>query len=563
MTTRRTGLLVLQLLCCCVVVGIARISPAGTLGAGAGAPAAPAAAKPAVVQLPDPLGRSTPHGTVMGFLRAVDHADYKAAASYLEGKQSARDKEKHARDLAVVLNRGSKIRVDDLSRTPEGRLDDDYVSPYLEKVGTATYGQHSLDIVLRRTTQADTPPLWLFSYETLHGVAAAAEHLELPWAEAIWPESFREVRFVAFPLFRIINQLVIATVLIAVAWLLTLLTLATLRLLRPVAVRCGVEYGERALARIKWVRWLLFFSVLGRLAAEQSVTAAGRMFYDYLAGVLIIVAVSWLLVRLTRLATGARIERLRHGTSRGRIAGVELFGWLLVCVWVVAGLFVILHSSGVELTAAIAGLGVGGIAIAFAAQKTLENLFGTVMVISDEVVKVGDYCQAGTIEGRIESIGLRSTRIRTLDRAVVTIPNGQLAAMSVGNTALREKFLFRHTIRLRYDTAAAQLRDVLAKITGILSEHSTLESASVRVRLIRFGDASLELEAFAYVLTPEGDIFLQIQEELLLRIMDVIEASGTAVALPVRPAPVCSDFVVAAPTPVMSVTAAARRADRI
>jgi MscS family membrane protein len=128
---------------------------------------------------------------------------------------------------------------------------------------------------------------------------------------------------------------------------------------------------------------------------------------------LLIAAVSWLIVRLTRLATNSRISHLRRGGSPGKIAAVELYGWLLVCIWAIVGLFLILRRSGVELTAAIAGLGVGGIAIAFAAQKTLENFFGTVMVVGDEVVKVGDYCQAGTIEGRIESIGLRSTRIRT------------------------------------------------------------------------------------------------------------------------------------------------------
>jgi MscS family membrane protein len=201
-------------------------------------------------------------------------------------------------------------------------------------------------------------------------------------------------------------------------------------------------------------------------------------------------------------------------------------------VWVVIGLFVILRSFGVELTAAIAGLGVGTLAVAFAAQKTLENLFGTVMIVSDEIVKVGDFCQAGTVEGHVESIGLRSTRIRTADRTLVTIPNGQLAAMSVGNPARRDKFLFRHTIRLPYETTAAELRSVLSGILAVLENQPDLEPGSARARLTQLGNTAIELQASAYVLTASADAFQEAQQELLLRIMEAIEACGTTLVSP-------------------------------
>jgi MscS family membrane protein len=114
--------------------------------------------------------------------------------------------------------------------------------------------------------------------------------------------------------------------------------------------------------------------------------------------------------------------------------------------------------------------------------------------------------------------------------------------MSIGNLARRDKFLFRHNIRLRYETTADQLRHVLAETRKMMSEQVKLESATIRTRLIRFGDASLELEAFAYVLTHDAEVFLEIQEELLLRIIDIIEASGTAVALPSGTPPVPKNF---------------------
>ena len=512
--------IILLLLCCALA----------SFAASAKVPASAPAAKPAEPQpaLEDPLGRSAPYGTVVGFLLAVDKGDYEAASNYLEGTQSAKRKAELARNLQVVLNRGLKIGLDHLSKAPAGHLDDG-LSANLEKVGTATFGSESLDIVLRRTTKPDTPQIWLFSSETLLGVTAAAEQLDLAWAEAIWPESFREIRFLSYPLFTWINVLVGIPLLLGIAWL---ITLALLRLLRPWDQRQGTKHGESVLPHIKWLLFVLIFSLVGRIAATQAATAGGRIFLASVASLLMIVAGSWLLVRLTQLVTRLKTRQLRQIRLPGKIAAVELFGWLFVCLWFIAGLFLILRSLGIELTAVIAGLGIGGIAIAFAAQKTIENLFGTVMVVTDEVIQVGDYCQAGTIEGRVESIGLRSTRIRTLDRALVSVPNGQLAAMSIGNFARRDKFLFRHNIRLRYETTADQLRHVLAEIRKMMSEQAKLESATIRTRLIRFGDASLELEASAYVLTADGEEFLDIQEELLLRIMDIIEASGTAVALP-------------------------------
>ena len=472
----------------------------------------------------DPLGRSTPYGAVMGFLQAANKADYELAAKYLEGKQSKR-KAELARNLHVVLNRGLKISADDLSKAPAGTLDDGLAAT-LEKVGTATFEGESLDIVLRHTKTADTPPVWLFSTETLLGVTVAASLLDLPWAEAIWPESFRETRFLSYPLFTWLNVLVSIPILVGIAWP---LTRGLLRLLHPLDLR---HAGGNVLAQIKWLLFLLIFSLLARVVATQAATAEGRIFVTSVANLFIIVAAGWLLVRLTKLVAGLKTQQLRQIGSPGRIATVELFSWVLVCVWFITGLFLMLRSLGFELTAIIAGLGIGGIAFAFAAQKTIENLFGTVTVVADEAIQVGDHVQVGPIDGHIENIGLRSTRIRTADRAMVSVPNGQLATSTIGNLTRRDKFLFRHNVRLGYETTANQIRQVLAEVSKLMLEHAKLEPETVKTRLIRFGDTSLELEVHAYVPTRDEAVFLDIQEDLLLRIMDIVEASGAAFSLP-------------------------------
>jgi MscS family membrane protein len=202
-------------------------------------------------------------------------------------------------------------------------------------------------------------------------------------------------------------------------------------------------------------------------------------------------------------------------------------------VVILAGL-VLLYLAGIDLTAVLAGLGVGGLAIGFGAQRTIENLFGGIMVISDKPVNIGDTCRVGEYFGSVEDIGLRSTRIRTLGRTVVSIPNGQLATMSLENFTVRDRIWFHHSIGLAVQTTADQLRQVLTGIRQILRTHPQLETASARTRFIGFGRWSLDVEVFAYVLERDFAAFLAIQEELLLGIMDVIAKSGTSVAVPPR-----------------------------
>jgi len=404
-------------LLCCILTFVAFSFPA------VGAPA-PAEPKPSPE---DPLGRSTPYGTVIGFLQAANKTEYEVAANYLEGKQSARRKAELARSLHVVLNRGLKIGPDDLSKAPAGSLTDGLAAD-LEKVGTATFGSESLDIVLRLTKTADTPAIWLFSAETLLGVTAAASQLDLPWAEAIWPESFRDIRFLSYPLFTWLNVLVGIPLLVGIAWP---LTRGLLRLLHPLDLR---HSGGNMLAQIKWLLFLLIFSLLARLVATQAATAEGRIFVTSVANVFIIVAAGWILVRLTKFVARLKTQHLRQIGLPGKIATVELSNWLLVCVWFTAGLFLILRSLGVELTAVIAGLGIGGIAFAFAAQKTIENLFGTVTVVADEAIQVGDpvigkYYEALVVE--VKKAGEGTPGVST-QQAVARSKPGEVPAGAVG-----------------------------------------------------------------------------------------------------------------------------------
>jgi MscS family membrane protein len=192
----------------------------------------------------------------------------------------------------------------------------------------------------------------------------------------------------------------------------------------------------------------------------------------------------------------------------------------------------VLQNLGVNVTGILAGLGVGGLAVALAAQKTVENLFGGVTLAADQPVRVGDFCRFGDRVGTIQEIGLRSTRVRTLDRTVVTVPNAEFSALALENFAERDRIWFQTVLGLRYETTADQLRHVLAGLTKLLRDDERVDPDPARVRFVGFGAFSLDLEVFAYIRTRDWAEFLRIREELLLEIMDVVAASGSGFAFP-------------------------------
>ncbi|MEI7900491.1 MAG: mechanosensitive ion channel family protein [bacterium] len=187
---------------------------------------------------------------------------------------------------------------------------------------------------------------------------------------------------------------------------------------------------------------------------------------------------------------------------------------------------------GIPAYGVVAGLGVGGLAIALAAQPTIENLIGGLSLFADKPVRVGDLCRCGTDEGTVEAIGLRSTRIRGVDRTLTTIPNAVLSKMSIENFAERDRFLIQSVIGVRCETSPEQLHFLLIKIREMLLGHPRVLPELVRVRLIGFGASSLDIEVFAYVTTRDKVEFLGIQEELWLRVMDIVAQSGTGLAFP-------------------------------
>jgi len=225
---------------------------------------------------------------------------------------------------------------------------------------------------------------------------------------------------------------------------------------------------------------------------------------------------------MPRAAVGGGAALLR--VMRRAVDLVILFG----------GFVVMLRHFGIDPTPLLAGLGVGGIAVALAAQKTLENVIAGASLIVDQAVRVGDFLKMAEVIGTVEHIGLRSTRIRTLDRTVVSVPNGQIANVTLETLSSRDKFWFHPIVPLRYGTTTEQLHGVVDGIKSLLDRHPLVDRDSVRVRFFRLGAFSMDIDVFAYVNTRDWNEFMAIQEGLLFSVTEIVASSGTAVAIPAQ-----------------------------
>ena len=479
----------------------------------------PAAKPPAE----DPLGRSTPQGAAAGLIRAAEQGNFARAAEYLDSRLALSERRELARKLWVVLDRRLVSDASRLSNRPDGDLDDGLTNR--DRMGAVDSESGGVDVFLDRVQRGSGDPIWLIAASTLREVPRLFDEIQPPWIERYVPVWLVANRWWSIPLYRWIAVLLLIPLLFAGA---SLSTRALTRLTAP-ALRRFTRNPDAKPVGVAPLRVLLL-GLMFYGASFWGLSLATRTFWQRVAGTLMIVALCWLTLRLLDLVAGLSLNRLERVNRSADTALVLLINRLLKATTVIVAALTFLYLADVDLTAALTGLGVGGIAIGFGAQKTIENLFGGIMVISDKPVNVGDFCRAGEFTGTVEDIGIRSTRIRTLNRTVVSVPNGLLSAMSLENFAPRDRFLLHHTVALGRQTTAEQMRLVLKQIRALLDGHPRVDPTSSRARLIRFSTASLDLEIFAYVLEHQQPAFLAIQEDLLLGVMDILEAAGASVA---------------------------------
>ncbi|KAA5603345.1 mechanosensitive ion channel family protein [Blastochloris sulfoviridis] len=496
-----------------------------------GAQPAPAPAAPK-----DPLGRETPQGLVTGLISAFAAGDYDRATRFFTTKKiagtagTAASRVALAKTFQQVLDRNGRLTTPaELSTDPTGRVDDG-LGETLERIGTIQTEDGAVEILAERVDD-DGVMVWVVSAKTLSAIPALARTNADSLSFASLTNYIPAGPVVGgAPVVHWGMLLVIAGLAYVAAWLVIVLVRLIVRLIKRAHGETPVaRFMEAAAAPARLLLTAVLFVVALRWI---EVTVVIRYYAEFGAQLVSWFGLAWLLWRLSGAAGEVALGRM---SRRGQLSTYAIVSFLrrifqgLVALALVAAL---LHVFGIDFTTALAALGIGGLAIALGAQKFFENLIGSLTLILDQPVRVGDFCRFGTALGTIEDIGMRSTRIRTLDRTVLTVPNGEFSALHIENFSRRDRFWFHPTLNLRYETDPDRMRFLLQELRAMLLAHPRVDPDPARVRFVRLGSFSLDVEIFAYVYAVNFDDYLEVQEDLLLRCMDIVAKAGTGFAFP-------------------------------
>jgi MscS family membrane protein len=473
----------------------------------------------------DPLSRTTPQEAVFQFLEACHARDYTKAAHYLDlHRMPAAEKAKRGPELAAQLEDlldDTPFEISKLSRDPEGDTADG-LSSGREHLDTFRVDSQILELQLERVELRPGYHVWLVASDSLPLIPLAHKLVEETAFEKKLPQALVTFEIFDTPAWRWIALILMALVL----WVLTrFLALGLVAAVRPVLDAPALRSPLRVLLAVAGLRAAL------ELAPPATLS---RTFIERALALMLALGLAW----ACAVAVDLFVERWRvrldpkvHGLSYSVLPlGRQV---LKLSLFLFASLSVV-SAWGYNTSTILAGLGVGGLAVALAAQKTIENLFGGISVIGDRPVLVGDVCRFGNQTGTVMHIGLRSTRIRTADRTVICIPNSQFSSMALENFSRRDKIWFHPTLNLRRDTTSEQLLEVLSSLREILQAHPQVETGNLPVRFVGVGPYSLDVEVVAYITTTDYDEFLALQQQLLLRMLQAVEKVGTALAVPLQ-----------------------------
>ncbi len=478
----------------------------------------------------DEFDRGTPMRSGDGFIAAVEKGDYETAAEYLDlrnlrGDATELTGEQLARRLYIVIQRANWVDVDELVDHPEGRRNDS-LPGYRDSIGVVLDEGKELRLLMQKVPRSDGVFIWKISNATVSLVPELYEEYGYPEIVEKVRRSVPKVIFLGFELFKWVIVLLAAVSAYAMVFLLALISrrifgdrgsVSRRRVFRFLAVPFGI-----------WVTIITMNTTatwLGRGEAAEQLQRVSPI------ATLITVWVVFTTINLFRDIYAGHLQR---SGRPGALVLLQPAGSAVKLLVLIVAILTYLDKLGINITTVLAGLGVGGVAVALALQKPLEDVFGAVTLYAQQPIKVGDFCRIGDTLGTIESIGLRTTRIRTLQNTLIAAPNAKVASEPIDNISARERILYWPKLRLRYDTTPEQIQQVLQGIRDLLGGHERVSQGDFRVRFKEIAEDAFLIEIYAHLETRVWTEYLELVEELNLRFLEIVAAAGTSLALPAQ-----------------------------
>lgn len=485
---------------------------------------------PNQIVLVDEFQRDTPAASIEAFLSATTQRDYETAANYLrlaklpKGFDKA-DGPELARMLRILINQKLWLDVDKLSNEYKGNLDDG-LPDNLEFVSSVKTPKGTKNMYLRRYRDSSGNYAWQYSNDTvnnipylysIYGYGAIGDHLS---------KFFGDASILGIQLWQIFGILMLLIFGYIISYIITsilthfiskkehpLVNEILKRLTRPVRLLITV---------------IIAYFCIQFLSPGLSLKALLR------TKTFFFILLIWFSINFIDILAIIYRNRLEN---RGKLKLIAIIKPLATTFKILFILFIILmwlSNVGFQVTTLLAGIGIGGLALALGAQKTIEDIFGAITIFTSSPVEIGDFCKFGDRLGTVEEIGIRTTRIRTLDNSVISVPNSQFASMQIDNLSKREKYWYHPIIRIKHETTTDTIQGIRSNITSMLTEHPKVSNENIRVRFKEIGLISLDIEVFAYVMVSDYASFLETAEELNFAVIDIISDVGAEFAVPMQ-----------------------------
>lgn len=476
----------------------------------------------------DELNRGTPRGCVEGYFEAIKDKDYTRAAEFLDLRSVAyRSRSEEgpllARQLQTVIERALWIDRSALSAEPEGKLDDG-LPENQELIGKAEIEGKNFHMLLQRISGENGTLIWKFSATSVRAIPQMYEHVKYGPLGELLSKILPDFQFLGVPLWQ---------------WgtLLLLLGLSYLaaRILGRILehlLRKRTVVGPNLTRFIhKPVRLLL--TVLIFRASVEVIKPSVVITLLLRAETLLVFAVMWTLVKSLDLLVDRLTNYLKENDQEGILPLLRPVNSLLQGILILAGVAVWLDNIGFEISTLLTGFGIGGAALALAAQDTLKNIFGSIMIMFDKPFIVGQRVIVKGHDGVVEEIGVRSTKLRLLNGHQTIIPNEEMAKTDIENIGRRPYIKRSTNIRLAYDTPPAKIEKALEIIQDILDRHEGHSpDFPPRVYFNEFNSDSLNIMVLYWFHPPDYWAFCAMSQDINLRIIQTLEGEGIRLALP-------------------------------
>jgi MscS family membrane protein len=400
--------------------------------------------------------------------------------------------------------------------------------------GAFVVGGTTVDLILVRVDDPNSGKIWLVSRETVAKIPELYAQMkgEAPTAaRRIVPAALTSRHLLDISLAQWLGWLLSIPISWLLAWLLGFLLSAPRRVWRKLRKVHFRTVWETPLGMpLRCIIAILLHTLFVYLLEPPLLYRA--YYFRFLAG-LLASCTAWFVSRLAGQGFDFAVNRTRTQSPGGESILIVMQRLARVAMLIIA-LIIAFSLFGFNMKTALTGLGIGGLALALGAQKSLENIIGGVSLLMDKALHIGNSCKIGAQVGIVEDIGLRSIKLRTNDQSVLVVPNGLLAQMQFENFGPRQKCLINQRFSLRIETRVEQLRFVLDRVQSMLDQHPAIETGTSRIRVANFAGAAFELELLAYGKTRDWTEFTGIRQDFILKIAEIVELAGTRLAAPTQ-----------------------------